>query len=165
MSFVVREARPEDAEGLSALILQAKKSNGYSDAFVAQCVEELRMTEARIASETVLAAESDAGALIGCVALAFDTDAKSAEVNSFFVSPDWQGKGVGRKLWSALQDVVGAAEVKRLHLDADPNAVGFYEALGFRVTGQSPSGSIPNRFLPFMELLPENGPEPQDLHR
>lgn len=33
----------------------------------------------------------------------------------------------------------------------DPFAVAFYEAMGMRITGESPSGSIPGRMLPRME--------------
>lgn len=34
---------------------------------------------------------------------------------------------------------------------ADAFAVAFYEAMGMRITGESPSGSIPGRMLPRME--------------
>ncbi|MCC0041531.1 MAG: hypothetical protein H6880_05120 [Rhodobiaceae bacterium] len=33
----------------------------------------------------------------------------------------------------------------------DPFAVAFYEAMGMRITGESPSGSIPGRMLPRMQ--------------
>ena len=39
-----------------------------------------------------------------------------------------------------------------LHLDADPFAVPFYESLGFKVVSETPSGSIPGRTLPKMEI-------------
>ena len=40
---------------------------------------------------------------------------------------------------------------RAIGLDSDPHAVGFYEKMGLKVKGWSPSGSIPGRLLPRME--------------
>ena len=39
-----------------------------------------------------------------------------------------------------------------LTLNADPSAVPFYEHVGARIVGTSPSGSIPGRELPRMRI-------------
>jgi GNAT superfamily N-acetyltransferase len=68
-----------------------------------------------------------------------------------FVEPRLVRSGVGRVLWRHAEERARAHGAARLTLDADPNAVPFYERMGLRIVGQSPSGSIPGRMLPRME--------------
>ena len=77
--------------------------------------------------------------------------APTGEISSFFVHPDAKRKGVGRALWEVALREARTAGLAKLHLDADPEAVPFYEAMGFKAIGHSPSGSIPGRMLPKME--------------
>jgi len=37
-------------------------------------------------------------------------------------------------------------------IDADPNAEGFYLKMGAERVGESPSGSIPGRMLPLLQV-------------
>lgn len=53
-----------------------------------------------------------------------------------FVAPDWQGRGLGRALWDAIQ--VPSSE--RYTVNASRNAVGFYMRLGFVATGPEQQG-------------------------
>ena len=82
---------------------------------------------------------------------------RSGEIHAFFIDPDWQRKGIGHLLWHKLLDCAKAKNLVKLHLDADPLAVPFYEALGFKVAGEVPSGSIPGRSIPYMTMPIENG--------
>jgi len=74
-----------------------------------------------------------------------------AEVDPLYVEPSLQGGGVGRLLWAELETHARETGAARIILDSDPHAVGFYERMGCRVTGEAPSGSIPGRMLPRME--------------
>jgi hypothetical protein len=49
--------------------------------------------------------------------------------------------------------------VEAVGLDADPNAEGIYNRLGFTTVGRSPSRSIPGRMLPRMELRLDKAPK------
>ena len=152
MTVQVRQARPAEAEALTELVLQSKQSNGYDNAFIVQCVDELTVTEARISSEVFLVADGGNGVLAGCASLLVGAGGKDAEIRTFFVAPDRKRQGIGRLLWTDLLGRARALELTGLYLDADPAAVPFYESLGFRVIGESPSGSIPGRFIPHMKL-------------
>jgi hypothetical protein len=55
-------------------------------------------------------------------------------------------------LWDIVVKDASKRGLTSLYLDADPAAVPFYEALGLKTIRQEPSGSIPGRFLPHMEL-------------
>lgn len=159
LSYLVRAARRDDTGALTELCLQSKQSNGYDDAFMAACREELTVTPGslRDAMYWVVEPEGQPGVCCGCAALGLDspTDGHSAdtgEVHSFFVAPAYQGTGIGRLMWNNLLAQACRLGLRRLHLDADPHAVPFYQAMGCAVVGQSVSGSLPGRVLPLMSL-------------
>lgn len=150
MRFQLRRAQPEDAAELTRLILLSKQSNGYDDAFMAACADELRVTREDIETQMIWVAAEQS--LLGVVTLSPDDDPDIGKISSFFVHPDCKRQGVGRALWQIALDAARIADMKKLRFDADPAAVPFYEAMGFATIGQRPSGSIPGRFLPLMEL-------------
>ena len=75
-------------------------------------------------------------------------------VTLFFVQPQFQGRGLGRKLFDAAmervrRDVSGAT---KLEVHSSPVAVPVYQALGFSVTGpESMDDGI--RYIPMERLL------------
>jgi len=146
----IRPAKTSDIDELSELTMLSKQSNGYDESFMEQCRDELRVTEARLKDGEVWVAE--ANVLCGYACLNVDPDGVSGEVNAFFVHPDWKRQGVGKKLWGKILQRATDQNLERLHLDADPFAVPFYNSIGFKTTRETPSGSIPGRMLPYMEL-------------
>lgn len=145
----IRRARLDEADALTDLSMRSKQSNGYDDAFMEACREELTVTPESMADGTYWVAEIDA-AIRGCVCLGHDADGTSGEIHAFFIDPEWQRRGVGQRLWQAVLEQARADGLVRLHLAADPDAVRFYAKLGFETTGAVPSGSIAGRSLPLM---------------
>jgi N-acetylglutamate synthase-like GNAT family acetyltransferase len=151
MKLQIRLAKPNESAILTDLSLRSKRSNGYDETFMAACREELTVTAERMEEGEYWIAE--AGSICGCVCLTPDTDdEKSAEINAFFIDPNWQRKGIGRLLWAKMLDRASQQNITTLTLDADPYAVSFYEAMGFETIGETPSGSIPGRVLPRMSI-------------
>lgn len=147
--LTIRAARPDEADLLTELAMRSKASWGYSDAFMAACREELTFTPQKMAGWDIWLAELN-GAVAGMVALRME--GQDAELEDFFVEPAHQGLGIGGALMEVLLTTCRARGAARVGLDADPNAAPIYERLGFSVVGWSPSGSIPGRRLPRMEL-------------
>ena len=116
---------------------------------IAPCLPGAQLQE--VEGEEFWKAIGQEGQLVGMVCL--EPDGEDGEVGHFFVAPDAKRMGVGRMLWQHMEARAGALRVRRLHLDADPFAVPFYEAMGMRVVGEAPSGSIPGRMLPRMEKV------------
>lgn len=145
----VRLARPDEAAALTELAMRSKASWGYSDEFMAACRAELTFTPETMAVWTVWVAELD-GEVAGMVAL--HMDGADAELENFFVEPDLQGQGIGAALMKVFTDTARDRGARTVGLDADPNAEAIYQRRGFTTVGRSPSGSIPGRFLPRMEL-------------
>ena len=150
MQIKIRRARPKEAGVLTDISMRAKQSNGYDDAFMAACRAELAVTPSSMTEGEYWVAETDV--VCGCVCLIDNLDGVSGEVHAFFIDPAMQRRGIGRLLWRKVVERAKSRGLKRLHLDADPAAVPFYEAMGFAVVGEAPSGSIEGRMLPRMEI-------------
>jgi GNAT superfamily N-acetyltransferase len=89
------------------------------------------------------------GAIHGFYGL--DGDEPDGELWWLFVEPSAIGTGAGRALWEhATRKAVGL-KWKRMRIEADPGAEGFYLAMGANRTGSAPSQSIPGRDLPLLE--------------
>ena len=147
MTIKIRRARLDEADMLTDISMRSKRSNGYDDAFMECCREELAVTAARMGEGEYWVAEADRVCGLICLKVVEDGE---GQVHAVFVDPDFQRRGVGRLLWAKLIERAEALGMKGLHLDADPAAVPFYRAMGFEVVGEVPSGSIEGRMLPRM---------------
>ncbi|MBU4529480.1 MAG: GNAT family N-acetyltransferase [Hoeflea sp.] len=146
----IRQARLEDVDSLSELAMRSKASHGYDHSFMEACREELRIDQEALAHRDLWVAETDADGIVGFFGLWPPEDA-IAEVDPMFVEPRFHGRGIGRTLWDHLEQRARDANAIAIRLDADPNAVAFYERMGCVIIGEAPSGSIAGRYLPQME--------------
>ena len=151
-----RLATESDCAELTQLCFRSKQSNGYDSAFMEACCHELRVTNATLTeSECSVVHHQQSLCACGCLTIADTTIVRNnsvGEITLFFVDPDWQHRGVGKLLWQCLLQRAQFHQLDVLTLDADPSAEGFYSSLGCETVGQSPSGSIPGRYLPQMRL-------------
>ncbi len=60
-----------------------------------------------------------------------------AQIRFMAVAPEFQGRGIGRILIVALEEVAREQGVEVIRLDARESAVGFYLVLGYKVVGES----------------------------
>ncbi|MFI0240089.1 GNAT family N-acetyltransferase [Streptomyces sp. NPDC016845] len=148
----IRAARPEEAAELSALALRSKAHWGYDEAFMAACVDELTLRPEEVEARRTVVAQAPDGRLLGLATL--EGQPPRGELGLMFVDPDAIGGGVGRLLFGHVREAARAAGFARFGWAADPNAVPFYEAMGGRRVGTVPSGSLPGRVLPLMEVGP-----------
>ncbi|MFD3696187.1 GNAT family N-acetyltransferase [Streptomyces sp. NPDC058646] len=124
----VRAARADEAEALTALVMRSKGHWGYDAAFLAACAEELRIGPADVTARRIVVAENGRGDLLGLASL--EGAPPQAALGLLFVEPAAIGRGVGRLLHrDALRRAVELG-VRRLRIDADPHAAGFYRAMG-----------------------------------
>ena len=151
MPIETRLAALSDCKVLTDLCFRSKQSNGYDDAFMNACRQELAVTANTLQENECWVVQRDQD-LCGCGCLAIDSVNCSGEISLFFVDPARQRQGVGTALWKILLQRARQHNLKQLLLDADPAAVPFYTTLGFTITDRVPSGSIPGRFLQRMQL-------------
>ncbi|WP_405662396.1 GNAT family N-acetyltransferase [Streptomyces sp. NBC_01166] len=145
----LRPGRPGEAAALTGLALRSKAHWGYDEAFMAACRDELTVRPGDTAGGRVVVAEED-GRVLGFTTLAGEPP--EGALTMMFVEPDTIGRGVGRLLFGHTMAHARRLGFVRLTIDADPNAEPFYTAMGAVRIGATPSGSIPGRELPLLEL-------------
>jgi ribosomal protein S18 acetylase RimI-like enzyme len=77
----------------------------------------------------------------------------SAWIENLWVSPEFIGKDVGKTLFLHAMELARQRGYQTLQLEADPNAVGFYEKMGMYKIGERHSEVEGQpRILPIMEI-------------
>ena len=145
---VIRPARPEEAEGLSALVLRSKAHWGYDAAFMAQVVDALRVTPEMIRAGGIAVAADREDRPLGLASVS--VPGAEAELELLFVDPAAMGQGAGRALWRHAVAMARAGGASTLWILADPGAEPFYRAMGAETVARAPSDAIPGRTLPRM---------------
>lgn len=148
-SLLIRPALPDETDALTAIALEAKAHWGYDDDFMERCREELTITLAKMGRYRIRVAQVGRE-IAGFSAMNAEGDA--ADVEDLFVSPRFMGQGIAHRLMEDMLNHARRHGIRLVHVEADPNATGFYEREGFSLCGEAPSGSIPGRKLPVLEL-------------
>lgn len=143
--LILRAARVDELEALTALCLRSKAVWGYDEAFMAACRTELTLTALDLNESDVQVAERD-GVLIGLAQIS--VDGTQADLEKLFVEPAVLRSGAGRALFEWAAAAAREHGAATLIIDADPDAAPFYRRMGARDDGVAPSGSIPGRMLP-----------------
>lgn len=148
----IRKAHVREAGFLSKLAVRSKAYWGYSQEFLDACRSELRVDAARLEDENFECFVAvDDGSIHGFYA----TERVSActyELEALFVEPESIGRGVGQLLVEHAVQMAAGRDIKRLVIQGDPNATGFYARIGARQIGTRESDSIPGRHLPLFEI-------------
>lgn len=147
--IVIRAARPDEAAALGELALRSKAHWDYDQAFLDACRAELAFTPRDVASRRIMVAQ-EGERLLGFYSV--DGRAPEGELGNLWLEPGAIGRGLGRLLWQHALDTARANGFTVLHIAADPNAEGFYVAMGAVRAGEVPSGSMPGRVLPLLRI-------------
>jgi GNAT superfamily N-acetyltransferase len=129
----MRPATEDDAAAISLLICSYSPfapGTPDAEAFL-YSISEAGVRERLRDPEHRFLVVMEEGALAGVASLH-----KDGKIGVFFVARQHHGRGVGRQLWDALY--AGAAlqgDAGPFRVNADPQAVPFYEQLGFRISG------------------------------
>lgn len=145
----IRRARPDEAAALTALSHRSKAYWGYPPELMARFVEDLVLTADEIRERDVWVLEAEGRAALG---YHHTIQGEPAILQELWVEPSAIGAGRGRRLLEHAIALARAAGATAMELDADPNAVPFYERMGGRVIGQTPSTAVVGRTLPRMRL-------------
>ena len=150
MDLQIRRVKPEQADVLTRIALAAKRHWGYPERWMEIWKPQLTFSPEYFEENESWVAELNNDPVAFCTLLEKDG---SAWVENLWVSPECIGKGVGKSLFSHALGLSRQRGCKSLRLEADPNAVGFYEKMGMRKTGERVSEVEGQpRILPIMEL-------------
>lgn len=145
---MIRPARLDELDALTDLMHRSKAHWGYDEDFMQAARAVLVLTPKDIETGELRVFDSDGPQ--GLCKLVVRED--GADLDKLFVAPEAMGKGVGRALVDWAIDQARAKGAKTMKIEADPDAVPFYERMGARVIGGVPSEAIAGRTLPLMQI-------------
>ncbi len=145
-AVVLRHARPDELAALTALARRSKAHWGYSEAFMDACREALTVEPQLLLDGEVVLAQGPEGPL-GFYALGW-LDERDVELDLLFIEPAAIGQGIGRRLVEHAKQAARARGRRRMIVQGDPHAEGFYRAMGGERAGERASASIQDRMLP-----------------
>jgi ribosomal protein S18 acetylase RimI-like enzyme len=133
---LIRDARPDEAFALEAL--QRRSSDVWEEyrAPLAANPHAIEPPHQAIAEARVRVAVDATGRRVGFSVVHPVKDGR-CELDDLFVEPDSMRLGVGRRLVDDVADRAAAAGAHYLDVIANPNALGFYERLGFVIIGEA----------------------------
>ena len=136
MSYTVRKFVNSDADEVSALIIRTLRTTNikdYSEEFIENDVKNFT-PEGVLgrASWTHFYVICDGDTIVGCGAIGpyWGKEDESSLFN-IFVLPEYQGKGVGRKIIETLELDEFFLRAKRVEIPASITACDFYRKLGY----------------------------------
>jgi len=151
-NLVIRPAHADEAGSLGALAMRSKAHWGYSQEFLDVVRPMLTFTESDLADSPVYVLEA-AGKLVGMYRLAGNPP--HGELDHLWLDPRLIGRGAGRRLFEhALQSAVELG-FDSLLIESDPNACGFYLAMGATHVGER--RSLSGRTLPLLRVNTRSG--------
>ena len=147
---------------LRELALRSKAHWGYPSELIDAWRERCPVNAAYLAAYQLHVFECDAA-----VAGFFSFVQRDGRVwlEHFWLDPAYIGRGLGRQMWHTAIDVGGRSGNVSFEIEADPNAAGFYEAMGAVRTGAISSSLDARRLLPLLRfhrhLRPRQAPPSQ----
>ncbi len=123
----ITRAKPEDAPRLSEIAMAAKAHWGYPPEWMEKWRADLTLTPEYIERDEVYAA-LDNGTPVAFYALVRQGDV--ILLDHLWVRPEQIGNGIGRELFQHARVRADSSGARRLELEAEPHAVGFYEKMG-----------------------------------
>jgi len=151
MKIEVRRALPEDAAALSHIASSAKAYWGYPEHWMETWKPQLTFPPDYFSENESWIAELEN------IPIAFYTLQEKngiAWIENLWVLPEHIGKGIGRQLF--LHALSRSREMGYLiiQLEADPNALGFYQKMGMYKIGEKKyMVEDKERLLPVMEMV------------
>lgn len=148
--MLIRRALPEEAGQLSRIAFSAKAHWGYPKRWMEIWKPQLTFNADYFEQYESWVAVLDETP-VGFYTLLDKIG--NAWIEDLWVLPEYIGKGIGKTLFLHALGIARQRGYQRLQLEADPNAVGFYEKMGMKRIGerQSEVEGQP-RILPIMEI-------------
>ena len=131
--MLTRVFEPPDAAAVSEVIRRAMRVTNSKDcppAILEPLIEYFSPEKVSMLAKERLCLVAELGErIVGTIALA------DGALHTFFVHPDFQGKGVGTALIKAIEDIAVKNKIEIISLASSLSAVSFYERMGYRKNG------------------------------
>lgn len=134
--YNVRRFQDTDADEVSSLIIKTLRTTNIKDYSKEYIENDVRVFSPdgviKRASWTHFYVVSEGNTIVGCGAIGsyWDKEDESSLFN-IFVLPEYQGKGVGRKIIETLEQDEFFLRAKRIEIPASITACEFYKKMGY----------------------------------
>ncbi len=145
----LRDARMDECDALSALCLRSKAHWGYDASFVEACRPYLRIEPHCVDAHHAFVALDHEDRIVGVCQI--DPGHSAGNLDLLFIEPDQIGTGAGRVLFQEAAQRLREAGETVMTILSDPDARGFYEAMGADFIEDRPSDVFEGRTLPWLE--------------
>lgn len=134
--ITIRKFEIKDAEAVSALIAKTMRTTNVKD----YTVEVIENTISRLTPENIIQRAGwmhfyvvcEGDTIIGCGAIgSYWGKLDESSLFNIFVLPEYQGKGVGRKIVETLEQDEFFLRAKRIEIPSSITASEFYRKLGY----------------------------------
>lgn len=137
-----------DLNRVNLLMHRSKAYWRYDEAFMDKFMQLFQMTADYLEKNTAklfcVSADDQCDKPIGFYS--FSVNMRGAEIDNFFIDPDYIGKGFGKKMWSILIEDFKSQGVNKFTLWSDPGAEAFYKKMGCDKIGVKKSPMMPDRY-------------------
>src|SRR4051794_13097939 len=147
-ALTIRFAQGSEREALERLQRRSSMHEPMYRAQLAAHPDVIELPAEQITAGTVRVAEQH-GVIVGFAVL-LERSGDACELDGLFVEPERMRSGVGRRLLEDAKRIARDRGATRIDVVANPQAVAFYEAVGFSAVGaeQTRFGPAPCMSLP-----------------
>jgi N-acetylglutamate synthase-like GNAT family acetyltransferase len=147
-TVTIRLAQVSEREALEWLQRRSSMREPMYRAQLAAHPDAIELPAEQITAGLVQVAEQNA-VIVGFAVL-LERSADACELDGLFVEPEWMRAGVGRRLVEDAKRIARERGATRVDVVANPQAIAFYEAVGFIPVGEAQTrfGSAPRMSLP-----------------
>ncbi len=155
MSFDIIRGKPQHASTLTEVTVAAKRHWNYPEKWMQIWLPALTISPEYISEhETWIAVMDDlVVAYYSLKSHPARNDGEELWLDNLWVLPEYIGRGIGKSLFEHALEKSRARGASLLKIEADPNAVSFYERMGaWRVSEHHSEVDGETRILPVMEI-------------
>ena len=145
----IARAKPGDAAALTQIAFQAKRQWGYPEKWIRRWMDALTVTASYLRANPTFAARPGER-IVGFASLKLG--GKVAHLEHIWVVPASMGTGTATSLFRRCEREARRAGATVLKMECDPNAEGFFHAMGAVTVGRRAARmGREKRFLPLLE--------------
>jgi GNAT superfamily N-acetyltransferase len=153
----IRPARLDEGPILTELAYASKRTWGYPEETLDEWNGPLTVLEEHLREEAYFVAEEERDGRpfpVGFFSLMPVDRPDTLDLDHFWVLPEGQGRGVGRRMFERAIQEARKAGARRMTITAEPRAEGFYLKMGaVRIGGKPTVVGGERHILPLLELL------------